>query len=159
MLVSLPYSHFTGGMKWNISCHTNKQICHNFLQSQPPKCEFLSHPGKQPIIYAYNNKSGKIRVKVTEAEPFPVTLSHRKRQQPHSSWKSLWPTCPQKACLRCNCANKSAGTVGSAVWSQAKPPLIYKCPLPKQEHWERRIMPENMQELKTSFIVLTEEYK
>ena len=47
VLVSLPYRHFTGGAKWNISCHINKQICHNFLQFQPPKCEFLSHPGKQ----------------------------------------------------------------------------------------------------------------
>ena len=40
---------------------------------------------------------------------------------------------PQKSLPSCTCSNKSAGTVGSVVWSQAKLPLIYKCPLPIQE--------------------------
>ena len=46
-LVLLPYSHFTGGVTWNISCHINKQGCHSYLRFWPPKCEFLSHVGKQ----------------------------------------------------------------------------------------------------------------
>ena len=47
VLVSLPYSHFMGGVKWNISCHINKQGCHSYLQLWSPRCEFLSHVGKQ----------------------------------------------------------------------------------------------------------------
>ena len=47
VLVSPPYSHFRGGVKWKLSCHINKQRCHSCLQFQPPKGEFLSHAGKQ----------------------------------------------------------------------------------------------------------------
>ena len=46
VLVSFPYSHFLGGVKWNISCHINKDatsICDSGLL----KCDFLGHPGKQ----------------------------------------------------------------------------------------------------------------
>ena len=35
VLVSLPYSHFMSGMKWNISCHINKQRCHSYRQFWP----------------------------------------------------------------------------------------------------------------------------
>ena len=101
MLVSLPYSHFMGGMKWSISCHINKPVI-SICDSGLPKCEFLGLIGKKQkdtghcTIYNtkkskilqsfkgrlgqvilseaghyvfYNNKSGKIRVKVTEADP------------------------------------------------------------------------------------------
>ena len=37
VLVSLPYSHFMGGVKWNISCHINKQRCHISLWFWPPQ--------------------------------------------------------------------------------------------------------------------------
>ena len=33
-------SHFTGGVKWNIFYHINKQGCHNFLWFWPPKVNF-----------------------------------------------------------------------------------------------------------------------
>ena len=100
VLVSLPYSHFMGGVKWNITCHINKDVI-SICDSGLPKCEFLGHQvgrqghralrishtknsrmsqsftggwGKvislrQVIRYAYNNKSSKVRVKVTEADP------------------------------------------------------------------------------------------
>ena len=35
VLVSLPYSHFMSGVKWNISCHIRKQRCHSYLQFWP----------------------------------------------------------------------------------------------------------------------------
>ena len=35
VLALLSYSHFTGGVKWNISCDTNKQGYHSYLQFQP----------------------------------------------------------------------------------------------------------------------------
>ena len=31
VFVSLLYSHFKGGVKWNISCHISKQRCHIYL--------------------------------------------------------------------------------------------------------------------------------
>ena len=31
--------------KWNISCHINKQECHNHQRFWPFKCEFLSPKG------------------------------------------------------------------------------------------------------------------
>ena len=49
VLVSRPYIHFTGRVKWNISCHISKQRCHSYLQFWPPKCEFLSHACKQQM--------------------------------------------------------------------------------------------------------------
>ena len=36
MLVSLPYSHFMGRVKLNISCQINKQSCHLYLWLRPP---------------------------------------------------------------------------------------------------------------------------
>ena len=32
MFISLPNSHFMAGIKWNISCHINKQRCHSYLR-------------------------------------------------------------------------------------------------------------------------------
>ena len=46
VLVSLPYSHFMGGVKWNISCHINKDVT-SLCGSGLPKCEFLSHASQQ----------------------------------------------------------------------------------------------------------------
>ena len=62
VLVSLPCSHFTGGMKWSISCHINKQICHSYLWFRPSTCEFLSQASKQEtkgtISHTKNSRAG-----------------------------------------------------------------------------------------------------
>ena len=49
-MVSFTYlQSFHRCMKWNISCHINKQRCHNYLWFWPPKCDFLSHASKQQM--------------------------------------------------------------------------------------------------------------
>ena len=47
VLVSFSDSHFTGGVKWDISCHTNKQGCLSYLRFQHSKQEFLSRADKR----------------------------------------------------------------------------------------------------------------
>ena len=55
MLVSFPYSHFMGGVKWNIPCHIHKDVT-SICDSGLPKCEFLRLAGKQwasgPVPFA-----------------------------------------------------------------------------------------------------------
>ena len=84
-------------VKWNISCHINKDVT-SICDSGLPRCKFLGSVDKQQkkrggytktsrmlqsftggqgqvislrqaLTYVYNNKSGKIKVKVTEADP------------------------------------------------------------------------------------------
>ena len=43
VLVSLPDSHFMGGVKWNISCHVHKQRCCVCLRFWPPQM-YISGP-------------------------------------------------------------------------------------------------------------------
>ena len=101
VLVSLPYSHFIGGVKWNIFSHINKQRCHISLWFWPAQmwisgpCQSAAEEGhhalchtknsrmspsfkggqsqvtslRQAFTYAFHNKSSKIRIKVTEANP------------------------------------------------------------------------------------------
>ena len=65
VLASLPYSYFTGGVKWNISCHINKQ------RHPSPSVREGGGQGslRQAIVYTHNNKSGKVRAEVAETDP------------------------------------------------------------------------------------------
>ena len=46
VLVSLPYSHFMDSVKWNISCHINKDVT-SICDSGLPRCKFLGSVDKQ----------------------------------------------------------------------------------------------------------------
>lgn len=65
VLVSLPYSHLTGGVKWNISFPIHRQRMPQSFTGRRGQVISL----RQAIMFACNNRSGKIKVKVTEADP------------------------------------------------------------------------------------------
>ena len=91
VLVSLPYSHLTGGVKWNISFPIHRQ---RMPQSFTGRQGQVISP-RQAIMFAYNNRSGKIKVKVPEADPVVV----QSRPTPRNPRDSSTPCFPVLHCL------------------------------------------------------------
>ena len=102
VLVSPPYSHFTGGMKWNI-WHIKKQGYHSYMWFCPQphhKCEFLSHASKQQsgtipytrnlrMSQAFKGGQGQVISQWAKQRHFNLRVGQRRGRVPRGKKKRI----------------------------------------------------------------------
>ena len=81
VLLSFCSSHSTGGVEWNVCCHTNKQACRNYLWFHPSKHQFLGHADKPHSPHRESRMVQSSVISVLWARQRHFSLRIRQRRQ------------------------------------------------------------------------------